>query len=160
MDADEKILCKIECEGRHTRKSDTVIVTDARIYKTGATSFGVAHRKAVNVRAVTSAEWRDERLLRFPVIGLLFLALCCVLAAYFLPGGKTVRFVSGIVCIAVGVASAVACVVVYFRCRIRTLIVTYAGGTLRIASQGITEEEAEAFVEQVLRAAVGESARP
>ncbi len=155
IENEEVVLCKIECEarGKKRMKSDSVVVTQKRIYKTGMTRFGQEHKKVVSLDTVSCAEWREERFVRFPVLGLAFLALCCLLSAYFLPGDKAIRFIVGLVIMAIGVAVMILCVIAYFRLKIKTLVVYYGGGTLRIASPGISDEDAEEFVAQVLRAA-------
>lgn len=153
FDEDESILCKIEYGDDKRGRGDRVTLTRKRVYKTGMTPFGRAHKKVVRVESVTAAEWGRERFARFLFVGLAFLALCCLLSAYALPGGKTLRFVLGIVSLSLGVAVFVVCIVAYFRCTIKTVTLYYAGGKMRIASPGITDEEADEFIAQVLRAA-------
>lgn len=151
---DEKIICTIECDGGGKRaRGDRVTVTQKRVYKTGMNRFGRAHKKVVRLETVSGAEWSRERFVRYLAIGLAFLALCCLLSAYFLPGGKTLRFVLGIVTLSLGVAVFVVCAVAYARFTIKTVTLFFVGGKMRIAAPGLTDEEAEEFIAQVLRAA-------
>lgn len=152
-DEDEKVVCTIECDARGKRKGDCAVVTQKRIYKTGMTRFGVVHKKVVSIDTVSGAEWRYERFVRFLVLGVVFAALCCVMSAYFLPGGKTVKFVLGIVTVALGVAVLAACIIVYFRLCIKTVVIYFTGGKMHIASPGLSDEDADDFVSQVLRTA-------
>lgn len=151
---DETVLCTIECAPSARRfRGDRATLTDKRLYKTGLNKQGVAHRKTVNIHAVTAAEWSNERYVRYLVLGLAFLALCCLCSVYFLPGGKTLRLILGLVCLGLGAAVAIVCVVAYFRFTLKTVTVYYAGGKMRIAVPGISDEDADEFVGSVLKAA-------
>ncbi len=151
---DEKVLCKIECAASPEKsRGDRVTVTEKRIYKTGINRFGREHKKIVNIDAVSCAEWCEERFARYLVLGVSFLALCCVVSAYFLPDGKTSRFVLGIVFLSLGVAVTILCVAAYFKFKIKTVTVYYYGGKMKIASPGISDDDAEEFIVQVLSAA-------
>ncbi|WP_251618030.1 hypothetical protein [Pumilibacter muris] len=151
---DEKVLCKIDCDSGHKKiRGDRVTVTEKRVYKTGINRFGREHKKVVSIDAVTCAEWCEERFERYLALGFSFFALCCVLSAYFLPDGKTLRFVLGIVFLALGAAAMILCTVAYFKFKIKTVTVYYYGGKMKIASPGISDGDAEEFIVQVLEAA-------
>ena len=148
----ERVLCKIDAaEGR--TKGDRVTVTQYRIYKTGIDRFGRAHKKVVCIDSVTAAEYGKERFARYPIIGVCILALCCLLCAYFLPGGKTVRLAVGIAVLALGGIALGLSIAAYFRFTLKTILVYYAGGKMRIAAPGISDEEAEECIKQILCAA-------
>ena len=156
MDANEEILCKIECEPKKSGKmsrGDAVIVTQKRLYKTGINGTGQIARKVVSLDRVSAVTCGQERNLWFLCIGIVFAGLCCLLSAYFLPGSKLIRFVLGIVALGIGAAVLVLSIVAFFRFSVNTVTVHYDGGKLRIASAGLTPEEAADFADRVLDAA-------
>ncbi len=152
----EEVLCKIECDrlksGKRS-KGDTVTLTKERLYKTGIDMSGQRMHKAVNVDRISAVASGKERNVWYLVLGLLFLALSCVLAAYCLPGGKLRRFIAGIVVLAIGAAVMIFATIAYFRFSIRYVTVYFDGGKIRIASAGLSEEDATDFAAQVLKAA-------
>ena len=154
MTDDEKMICKIECDASGKKKhGDSVTLTNKRLYKTGINRLGIEHRKAVSLDAVSGAEWGTERFLRVPVIGLVFFALCCVLSAYLLPHDKLLRTILGIAVLALGAVVLITCIVIYFRFTVRAITVYYSGGRMHVLSPGISDEDAEEFVMQLLDAA-------
>lgn len=156
MDANEEVLCKIECEPKKNGKvsrGDAVVVTEKRLYKTGINGLGQITHKAVSLDCVSAVTCGKERNLWFLCIGIVFAGLCCVLSAYFLPGSKLIRFVLGLVALGIGAAVLVLSVVAFFRFSVHTVTVHFNGGKLRIASAGLSDEEAADFADRVLEAA-------
>lgn len=160
MDVNEEVICKIECDPKRNGKKsrgDAVVITKKRLYKTGIDGTGQVVQKVVSMDRVSAVSYGNERNLWFPVIGIVFSALCCLLSAYFLPGDKLTRFVLGIIALGIGAAVLILCLVAFFRFSVRTVTILFEGGKIRIASAGLTEEEAKYFAEKVLD--VAEEAR-
>ena len=156
MNDNDEVLCKIECEPKKSGKmsrGDAVVVTKKRLYKTGINGMGQITRKAVSLDRVSAVTSGKERNLWFLVIGIVFAGLCCVLSAYFLPGSKLIRFVLGLVALGIGAAVLVLSIVAFFRFSVPTVTIHYDGGKIRIASAGLTLEEAADFADRVLEAA-------
>ncbi|MDE7394755.1 MAG: hypothetical protein K2M95_01380 [Clostridiales bacterium] len=160
MDVNEEVICKIECDPKRNGKvsrGDSVVITQKRLYKTGINGTGQVMQKVVSMDRVSAVTYGKERNLWFLFIGVVFAALCCLLSAYFLPGDKLMRFVLGLIALGVGAAVLILCLVAFFRFSVGTVTILFDGGKIRVASAGLTDEEAKDFAERVLD--VAEKAR-
>lgn len=128
----ERELCKIDCECTKNGKKprgDTVTLTDRRVYCCWVNLAGHRVQKVIDLREVQAVESGTYGFVRYPVIGLLFLLLCCVLSAYLYAPHHAALAWTALAVAVVGAAFFAACIVLYFRHRL-TAVVLYYGLSL------------------------------
>lgn len=146
---DEKEICRIECgDGKKKPKGDTVTLTDRRMYFTQYNIFRSAVSKTVDLRSVNAVESGERGQKRYLIIGLAFLALCCLLATYL----NTYSKIAGIAAVAVGAAFMIVCIVLFFTLKFTYIAIHFRGGHIALVSPGLTDDELLQFGKDVFAA--------